>query len=349
MHHFIPLEHGAEIPSFRRGLALFAVPVFLFGWGCWAALSPREDRSSSPAALGLELIDAERRISPETIGDASEAQCAAITRQIISFSRSSGIDPREELASSFPDAHHVIGMLSRNRDVRDYEDYAARGGRIGDYYGTEADLARKMRLLRSRYEAVYASTYAALVGGDSDALFVLPGARASEPPDYLGGSGRKKPYIAAPDEVWFPARAELRKTHQYALDVFFFHVDSSGGVERGPAIHSLYPGIVVCAAADWAGGQGEEEWRSGGLSPAAGDGVIVYDPGTRRYASYFHLSSLACRTGDVVKAGTILGRGGNTGAHARMKGHGEHVHVEIFDCARDSNLSIYEIYDLLRR
>jgi len=268
--------------------------------------------------------------------------------RLVSLARQSGIDPREALYRALPDAHRVIAMLSRDRDVEEFEEYATRGGLIGGYYAAEASFARRMRPLRSRFEAVYASAFAALVGRDASSL--RSGVLAGDPSaDYLGGEGRRKPYVAAPGDVWFPARSELRKAHQYALDIFFFRVERSGGAERGPSIHALYPGIVVCSASDWNGGQGEAAWRSGGLSPAAGNGVVVYDPATRRYVSYFHLSSTSCRAGDIVKAGEILGRGGNTGVHARTTGHGEHVHVEIFDCARDANLSIYEVYDLMRR
>jgi murein DD-endopeptidase MepM/ murein hydrolase activator NlpD len=76
---------------------------------------------------------------------------------------------------------------------------------------------------------------------------------------------------------------------------------------------------------------------------------VIYDPSSRRYCSYFHFSSLALRRGEVVAAGAVLGRGGNSGMNARIKGHGEHVHLEIFDAARNESLSSSEILDLLKR
>jgi len=350
------LSSATRPQQIRRILAALAVPVFLFGWGFWATLAPHGGSGTSSAEVGLDLEEQARMLSPERIAESDEGSCGEIAGQYVALAAHSGIDPRESLAKALPDAHRVIGMLSRDRDLSDFENYADNGGALGHYYGEEAKITRQMRPLRSRYEAVYASAYEALGGvptAQREAPTASSGAGASEATgptaDFLGGGGRRKPYVASPDDVWLPSKSDLRRTHQYALDIFFFHVDRSGEEERGPQIRALYPGLVVCSAADWSGGAGEDKWRSGGLSPAAGDGVVVYSPSVRRYVSYFHLSSLACRTGDLIKAGDVLGRGGNTGVHARMKGHGEHVHVEIFDCARDSGLSIYEIYDLVRR
>jgi hypothetical protein len=338
--HLLPSlsRQSVEVPA-KRVAAVLGILILLFGWSCWTALSPRGGVGPGTGQAALGLIDCEKRLAPKELGAVPDAECAAISGRLVSLAQQSGIDPREELVASLPDPHEVIAMLSRDRDISDYEEYASRGGPIGAYYGREAELASLMRPLRSRYESAYASAYSAIAGAPAE------GPTAA----YLGGQGRKKPYVASPDDVWFPPRSDLSRTHQYAIDIFFFHVDRSGEAERGPAIRAISPGIVVCSASDWESGPGEEAWRSGGLSPAAGDGLIVYDPATRRFVSYFHLSSLARRTGDIVKAGDVLGRGGNTGAHARARGHGEHVHVEIFDCARGENLSIFEEYDLLRR
>ena len=76
---------------------------------------------------------------------------------------------------------------------------------------------------------------------------------------------------------------------------------------------------------------------------------MIYDPTARVYCSYFHLNTVALKIGTVVKAGDTVGRGGNSGANARKKGHGDHVHIEIFDAARDTALSSYEILKLLKK
>lgn len=232
-------------------------------------------------------------------------------------------------------------MLSLDRDVDDYLEYAERDDVAGDYYRGEAELAGLMRPLRSRYEAAFSAAYYALAGGETDEA-----ERAT--PVALSAGGRKKPYIASADDVWLPPKSELKLSHPYALDVFFFHVDRSGEAERGPVIRALYPGIVVASARDWSGGQGVAAWRSGGLSPASGNGLVIYDPKTRRYCSYFHLSELYLRTGDTVEAGQALGHGGNSGMNARKSGHGEHVHLEIFDCARGESFSAQELLELLK-
>jgi murein DD-endopeptidase MepM/ murein hydrolase activator NlpD len=232
-------------------------------------------------------------------------------------------------------------MLSLDRDVDDFREYADRKDESGTYYRDEARISLEMRPLRARYEAAFAAASAALSGMNAPADSGT-GAR-------LDAKGRKTPYIASPDEVWLPPRSELPLSHPFALDVFFQRVDRSGEAERGPLIHALYPGIVVAAAGNWSGGQGISTWEGGGLSPAAGNGVVIYDPASRRYCSYFHFSSVVLRIGDVVRAGEILGRGGNSGMNARIRGHGEHVHVEIFDAARGESLSSFEILDLLKR
>jgi len=206
------------LPPISRVLAALAIPVILFGWGCWATVAPHGGLGI--ASGKVELIDAEKRLSPEEICAAQDAEAAA---RLVSLSHQSGIDPRETLYRSLPDAHRVIAMLSRDRDIDEYEEYAARGGILGNYYAKESLLARQMRPLRPRYEAVYASAFAALTGRDA---LLVPSVGPSA--DYLGGEGRKKPYIASPDEVWFPPRSELRKAHQYALDIFFFNVERSG-------------------------------------------------------------------------------------------------------------------------
>ncbi|MGA2546394.1 MAG: M23 family metallopeptidase [Rectinemataceae bacterium] len=249
-----------------------------------------------------------------------------------------GAYTREAISANLPEARKILGMLALDRDIEDFREYADRRDAAGNYYREEAGISLEMRPLRGRYEKAFASAYAALSG--TIAVNAAIG---------LGPGKRKPPYIAGPEEVWFPLKSDLHLSHPYALDVFFQHVYKNGEAEKGPRIRTLYPGIVVAAASDWTGGQGAAEYRSGGLSPASGNGVVIYDPASRLYCSYFHLSSVAVRRGDVVVAGEILGRGGNSGMNARTAGHGEHVHIEIFDAARDGPLSSYEILELLKK
>jgi murein DD-endopeptidase MepM/ murein hydrolase activator NlpD len=151
-------------------------------------------------------------------------------------------------------------------------------------------------------------------------------------------------------ERWLPGVSTLGESHQHALDVFFTSVRRHGAAETGPVIRSMGNGIVVAASDDWKGGDKTSNYRSGGLSPKAGNGVIVYDPLQRRYHAYFHLSAVYVKTGQLLASGDALGRGGNTGTNARKKEHGGHVHIEIHDAdgdawtayaIRDYFLSIY--------
>ena len=320
-------------PFFRLSSAA-AIVILLFGEG-WSSLSP--SGAAGNGASEVELASLERSLQPLALGESSPSAAAASAEDLVRASRLAGIDPRETLTAAFPSPSEILGILSLDRDVDDFLEYADRKDAAGDYYRAEAKVCLELRPLRDRYEAIFATTHAALSG------------IVDAPPMELGGAGRKSPYIAAPEDVWLPPRSELARSHPYALDVFFQRVDRNGEAEKGPIIRSLYPGIVVAAAADWSGGQGITNWKSGGLSPAAGNGVVIYDPATRKYCSYFHLYAVALRTGDIVAAGTVVGRGGNTGMNARKAGHGEHVHIEIFDAARDASLTAYEIRDQLKK
>jgi murein DD-endopeptidase MepM/ murein hydrolase activator NlpD len=295
-------------------------------------LSPNSGAEASASRAEMEINGLARDLAPSSIAKKDEKEAAASAQRLVDAARLAGIDPREALSAAFPGAGDVIAMLSLDRDIDDFLEYSNRKDAAGDYYRAEAERSIAMRPLRGRYDAAFAAAAVSLSGGSAQA----------------SGLVGKKPYLASPKDVWLPERSELALSHPYALDVFFFRVERSGEAERGPVIRALYPGIVVAAAADWSGGQGIATWKGGGLSPASGNGVVIFDPKTRRYCSYFHLSSLALRSGDYVAAGSIIGRGGNSGMNARTKGHGEHVHVEIFDSDKGVPLSAYEIYDLLR-
>jgi murein DD-endopeptidase MepM/ murein hydrolase activator NlpD len=287
----------------------------------------------------MEIAVMSRLLRPESIAAERVDEAATAAERLVSAARRAGIDPREALEAAFPEPRRILGMLALDRDVDGFLDYASRKDALGDYYGEQARISREMRPLRARYEAAFAAAFMAVSGSEP-----ATGAPAAVP----SGSGKRvRPHIAAPGDVWLPPESELRFAHPYALDVFFRSVERKGDSEKGPVIRALFPGIVVATASDWSGGRGPSNWKNGGLSPAAGNGVVVYDPSARVYCSYFHLSSVVLRTGSVVEAGDALGRGGNSGVNARTPGHGEHIHVEIFDAARDSPLSSHKILELL--
>jgi murein DD-endopeptidase MepM/ murein hydrolase activator NlpD len=322
-------------PLYKAGAAAGILTV-LFGGG-WASLASTRAAIAIPGASEMDLSDLSRRLAPEAVASETPQDCADAAEGLVRAARLAGIDPREILQAALPEPSRILGMLALDRDVDDFLEYAGRTDAAGAYYREEARLSLEMRPLRGRYEAAFAAAHAALSGVTAAAS---PG---------LGALKRKRPYIASPEEAWLPARSELHLSHPYALDVFFFRVDRRGEAERGPVIRALYPGLVVASSADWSGGQGVSRYRSGGLSPAAGNGLVIYDPAARVYCSYFHLSSVALRTGAVVDAGASLGRGGNTGMNARTASHGGHVHIEIFDAASDLSLSAYEILELLKK
>jgi hypothetical protein len=307
--------------------------VLFFGGG-WAAMGPT-GRPGRAADLELDALC--RRLDPKAVAHEKRTDTAAVASSLVRAARLEGLDPGELVGGALPPAHEILGMLSLDRDIDDFLDYATRDDTVGSYYREEARLSLEMRPLRDRYEAAFASAFTEL----SAPLVTSEGARGREK--------RRRPYVAEPEDVWLPPKGELPLSHPYALDVFFQHVDKSGEAEKGPLIRALYPGIVVAAALDWSGGQGLANYKSGGLSPAAGNGLVIYDPASRRYCSYFHLSSAIPRVGSIVEAGEPIGRGGNSGMNARKKGHGEHLHIEIFDAAQDAPLSSYQILELLRK
>lgn len=328
-------ESGRRYSPLYKACAALAITVLVFGGG-WASIAPRGGAGFGLPGADLQLAALSRRLAPDAIASTGPEEAAAAAESLVLAARLDGVEPRELLSAALPGPSGILGMLSLDRDVDDFLEYADRRDAAGEYYREEARIALEMRPLRSRYEAAFAAAHASLLG---PAL--------SEPGQ--GADARRRPYIAAPGDVWLPAKSELPLAHPYALDVFFFHVDLSGEAEKGPAIRALYPGIVVASASDWSGGQGASKYRGGGLSPASGNGVVIYDPASRLYCSYFHLSSVALRTGALVAAGAVVGRGGNSGMNARVPEHGEHVHLEIFDAARDEPLSALAILEMLKK
>lgn len=273
-----------------------------------------------------------RVLSPETIDELSAAEVAESARGLVDAAKRGGTSISEALEAALP-PDDLSALLASERDLDDFDAAAQKDGPSGDRYAEISALAPSLMQERRRYEILFSTVY------DELSRYVpLP---EDDHPEELGP-------IAGRGEIAKPSLSSLRNTHPYALDVFFTDFDEGpAGSEIGPEIKSLSAGIVIGAAGDWKGGAGAKSYRSGGLSPNSGNGVVVYDPVSRRYYSYFHLSETALETGDLVQKGTIIGKGGNTGANARKPGHGGHVHVEIFDASEGRPLSSREIRSLI--
>lgn len=106
-----------------------------------------------------------------------------------------------------------------------------------------------------------------------------------------------------------------------ALDIFV--------TREGVTVRSPVSGVVVAAGDDWVGGWSRPEglrYEGGGLSRRAGNGVMIFDPSSGGYVYFAHLQpGILVRTGDVVRAGQVLGRVGHTG-NAAGPGRGKHLH-----------------------
>jgi murein DD-endopeptidase MepM/ murein hydrolase activator NlpD len=335
-------EESARRPALRFGAAA-VVFIFIAG-GAWAGLAPYGPAGSASPPAGVEASALAASLKPSAImadsaaGTAGAADDAGEAAEaLVRAARLAGIDTGEVLRMAFPSPREILAMLALDRDVEDFKEYAALKGPAGEYYRTQAALALAMRPLRESYERTFAAAQAALGGRESS---VGAGKKAA--------GAAKAPSPLSPEDFWFAPRSDLRYSHPFALDVFFKEFAGKGESHKGPRIRAIFPGVVVASSGDWKGGPGASAYIGGGFSPAAGNGVVVYDERTRRYYSYFHLRDVSVRTGDLVEAGEVIGTGGNTGMNARKPGHGGHLHIEVFDCERDASLRAGEILDIVK-
>ncbi len=309
---------SGDAPAPRRSggqpLAAALAALILLAAGAWALLGS--------AAAGGDVLG-------------EDAEAAAATAPAASRARPSTPE------RGFPEAREVMALIALDRDVDDYRAHSAVKGPAGIYYKRQVELCLSMRPLRAKYELAFAEAQSARSGKAADSRPISGTKLAS----YLA----KAPSPFAKSDFWFTPKERLKHAHPYALDVFFKSFRRENGRHIGPKIRALYSGIVVAAAGDWKGGPGAASYTGGGLSPAAGNGVVVFDRASRRYYTYLHLDEVLVAAGDLVKAGDIIGRGGNTGMNARRPDHGGHVHLEIFDCERDTALRGTEIQDIIKR
>jgi len=152
---------------------------------------------------------------------------------------------------------------------------------------------------------------------------------------------------AAIGDMLIITEADLKGRHEDAFDVFFPFVLNENEDEIGPPLFTMTSGIVVAAKDGWIGGNTYDSYISGGLTPTAGNGVVIYNVAQNRMYCYFHMNSVAVKVGDVVYAGDVLGIGGNTGINAKKRGHGRHVHIEIWDLNTGKSLNSKEIRDAI--
>ena len=118
-----------------------------------------------------------------------------------------------------------------------------------------------------------------------------------------------------------------------------FHEKRAGGIHEaldifapreGIPIRAPVTGVVVAAGDGWQGGWKRRvglHYEGGGLSRRAGNGVIIFEPGSGTYYYLAHMqdSGVTVRSGDVVRAGRLIGRVGHSG-NASQPGHGRHLH-----------------------
>lgn len=138
---------------------------------------------------------------------------------------------------------------------------------------------------------------------------------------------------ATPESTWvYPLEVRGRLIDNYrqrrpggfheALDIF---VPREGAPIRAPV-----NALVILAEDGWQGGWKRHvgiQYRGGGLSRRAGNGVLLFEPSAAAYYYLIHMrgSSVVVRAGDVVRSGRQLGRVGHTG-NAIQPGHGGHLH-----------------------
>ncbi len=285
------------------------------------APSAAKDTGAGRLEAAVLDLDTLRRLSLEDAAEAGRAWARAAAAD--------GLISERELAAVLPSPAFILARTSPDEYADDIRLSAEGAGAFARAYGPIDEAMPGSNAAGARLEAALGEIHA------------VRSSLAAGP----GSAGLRAPLPRG--QRWIASAEDLKKTHRHALDIFFVGEGERGSAEKGPAIRSMSPGFVVAAADDWVGGEGAAKYRRGGLTPRAGNGAVVYDPGARRYYTYFHMHDVSVRPGRWVDAGEVLGRGGNTGTNARKRGHGGHLHLEIYEASEDRALDCWELRDLV--
>ena len=350
-------------PPKRRLVVGFVSLVILFGVVLLAGISASAGRirelpavqepspsiealQASIQAEGLEAVltststtEIKNLIAPSQIASLEIKNIKGLASALVEKTLRSGKSPERQIASVLPPASAILAMLARDRDVDDYREHAAEDGAAGSYYQNVVELVPRMKPLRARFEGLFEGFAQALAAAG----------RRRDPVDAAQDAANYKSGVTLPRQSSRPRESEYDYSHTFALDIFLQNVETSpiSGLEKGPLLFSLTESIILATSSDWRGGEELSDYHSGGITPKAGNGVILYAPRQRRYYLYFHLHDIMVKPGALIPAGYPLGHGGNTGVNARKPGHGEHLHLEIYEASQARFLRNNEIADIV--
>ncbi|HWR10503.1 MAG TPA: M23 family metallopeptidase [Rectinemataceae bacterium] len=325
---------------------LIAIPCLALG--CVLLMKP----SASDVADGLSLKtvgsgptnslkDAEiaSSLSPSNIGDLEPDYIKKLGSLLVTRAVDKRRNPADAASSVFPTTSETLAMLARDRDVDDYLENASEKGPAGAYYQAVVDLVPSFKPLRGGYEALFESAYKTLIEAG----------KAKVPTQAYADAALYESGVTLPGLSSKPRESDYDYSHTFALDIFLKDVEllPFSTLQKGPAIFSFTDAIVIATDSSWRGGEDLTTYRSGGITPKAGNGVILYSPQKQKYYLFFHLFDVLVKPGEAIPKGYPIGHGGNTGTNARKKGHGEHLHLEIYDVASSRFLRNYEIADIV--
>ena len=208
-----------------------------------------------------------------------------------------------------PNLDYALGMyysIKFERRLRQIANRCRVNNRYCQKYKSLYSNFIKAKRFQSKHEAVlncFFRTFSSLSGNETSYVF-------SERSTGNYGRGR-----------------ELEHAHGDALDVFFQPRKVVRGRQIGPELLAYQSGIVLAVGNNWSGRQ-RTNYNGQGLSPKAGNGLIIYNPVTNIYQYYSHMHLVSVVPGQIVRAGTVLGLVGNTGGRPN-KAVNKHVHFEL--------------------
>lgn len=336
-------SHNRRKPGKAAGLArlylCFCLPLFILCISCADSDQNGDEKTKIRFQDPLILTSSSETLSLERLAENDEETIRDISSLTVSEALYSEKTPEDAIAAFFPSSGELLAMLARDRDVDDFIENSNEDGAAGEYYRNVVRVVSEMKPLRSRYEALFSGAYSGLLQLGRMKVALQASKDALE---YRSG-------VTLPRLSSKPRVREYSLSHTFALDIFFQKIEylPLSTLEKGPLVFSLEPGIVVASDTSWNGGEDMNSYRGGGVTPKAGNGVIIYSPKSRKYYLYFHLYDLRVNNGEVIPKGYPLGHGGNTGTNARKPGHGEHLHLEIYDAASNRFLRNSEIADIV--